>query len=260
MAAKATPDPTGKEFYELCVQQANQLAKCIDQGSRTYPTSTVIERLLRRMMDSANAIAHLHLNATQDFGFDIAMILRGMYDVMLQGLYIIEDPAKSSERAQLFLDYASVERYRKIQRIDKNQTGLAKKLANSTRRPEAMPRIEAEFQRVKPRYLTKKGDKLREHWFPGNLSVLAKATGWESEYELFQELLSSMVHSSPMAMEQESSINGGVLLTWSWYFALRLAFKYAKVCNAPLTEELRGASANWFVNLLDAPEESIGQQ
>jgi hypothetical protein len=174
-----------------------------------------------------------------------------MYDAMLQGLYILGNSAQREARAKLFLDYARIEQYQGIRRFDKNGTWMARKVSASTLRPQREPLIVAAFEAVKRNYLNAKG-RVRDTWYKCSLRDIARDVGLESEYELLQRHLSSLVHSTPWAMGCPSAVDAQAG-TWSWIFALRLAFRYAEFCQVPLRDEDRDLMRNNFENVFDMP-------
>lgn len=205
---------------------AKRIADKLNTVKLPCSVATAMDMLARRIVASGDSLNVLRNNAVPGYVFDAASILRSVYDAMLQGLYIMADPNKRDERAQLFLDFRDIERKRRIGLMDANRTALAKRVSNSPKRPNAEPEIEKRFMAVKPRYLSKKG-KVRDTWYSGSLRGLAKAAGLESEYELIQRFLSGVVHSSPLTI-QEGPFVSDYLLDWYWQFTFRMLGAYAE--------------------------------
>ena len=157
---------------------ANQIFTKLNAVLKPGCIAMSIEMISGRIVGSGNSLAILHRDSPHDWTFDGASILRNIYDVMLQGLYIMADPAKQDERAQLYLDFMDVERKRRIDLMDASGTNIAKYISGSPKRAEAEPAIEERFDDVKVKFTTKKG-KPRDTWYPGSLRDLAKASGLE---------------------------------------------------------------------------------
>ena len=111
-------------------------------------------------------------------------LLRAMYDAHLQALYILANDHQANARAQLFLDYRWIEQRRMQNLIERNETDMARALLRSPKRAEGEAEREENFQRLKPKYLTKDGKRLRRDWYEGNLFDLAKGVGLGPECEL----------------------------------------------------------------------------
>jgi len=141
---------------------ANGINQKLNAIQRPGTVSRATELLLTRIFHSVDSLTVLCNNSPHMYLHDAAMILRGVYDAMLQTLYILWKPEERENRAELYLDYYWVERYKFIQIIDRNQTPLAKILSSSPKRAESEPEIMEYFEKVKNKYLTKT-DKLQAH-------------------------------------------------------------------------------------------------
>jgi uncharacterized protein DUF5677 len=84
--------------------------------------------------------------------------------------------------------------------IERNDTDMARALLKSQKRVAGEAEREENFQRLKPKYLTKDGKRLRRDWYEGNLFDLAKVVGLGPEGELLQRQLSGAVHSTPTTL------------------------------------------------------------
>ena len=232
------PDISDDQLLERQREFANQIVTKLNDVLKPGPIAKAVEMILRRLVASGNTLMVLRSASPHDYAFDAASILRTNYDVMLQGLYIMEDSAKQEERANLYLDFMCVERVQRIKLMDSSETDLAKYLSGSPRRPCAEPEIEKQFEDVRAKYTNKKG-KPRRDWYPGNLRKLARDTGLEAEYELMQKLLSGVVHSSPLTLKEGPLVRGFNLMDWHWRFAFRILGAYAEYKGCVLDEEER---------------------
>ena len=116
----------------------------------------------------------LSRESPHNWAVDGASILRTIYDVMLQGLYIMTNATKRDERAQLFFDYMDIERKRRIDDLDASRTDMARHVSGSAKRPGAEPGLIQRFNAVLPKFVKTNGEP-RQYWYPGNLKKLAKA-------------------------------------------------------------------------------------
>jgi len=214
---------------------ANGLVTKLKTVHKLGHVAVAIEMILGRIVGSGNSLTILHHKSPPDWTFDGASILRNIYDVMLQGLYIMADPAKQDERAKLYLDFMDVERMRRIDLMDDSGTDVAKHFSGSPKRPKAEPEIKKRFDAVKAPFMTKK-NKPRNTWYPGSLRDLAKASNLESEYDLVQRFLSGVVHSSPLTIKEGPIVRGFLLMDWSWRFAFRILGAYAEYKKVTLEE------------------------
>jgi hypothetical protein len=230
---------TDDEILENEKTIANGIVTKLNSVSKPGTVTKAAELLLRSIVSSGNALYFLRqasLSCPQyDFALDGAAILRRIYDAMLQALFILSDPTECEGRAQLYLDYYWVERYVAISLFDKNPTAIANVVKTSPKRKVAEPAIECEFQRVKSKFLTKKGEP-RRCWYQGNLRDIAKQVGLESEYELLQKQLSGAVHSSPLFLKDGSIYTGFLLADLSWRFSFRVLGRFAEYKGVALDE------------------------
>ena len=238
------------QFLESQREIANQFLSKLNNVPKPGPVAIAIEMISRRLVESGNSLDILYRNSPHDWAFDGGSILRTNYDLMLQGLYIMADPAKWDERAQLYLDFMKVERKNRIDLMDSSVTDIAKHFSNSPKRTEVEPEILKQFDAVKAKFMTKKG-KLRKNWYPGSLRELAKASGLEPEYELMQRFLSGVVHSSPLTLEEGPLVRDVFLMNWYWRFAFRILGKYAEYKGVALDEMEKALIDNARKNVFD---------
>ena len=247
----------GSEGYDdqfLAVQWAvaNKIVTKLNAVRKVGCVAVAIEMISRRIIGSGDSLAILHKHSPHDWMFDGISILRNIYDVTLQGLYIMSEPAKRDERAQLYLDFMDVERMKRIGLFDASDTDIAKHFSSSPKRPEAEPAIKQRFDAVKDRFMTKKGE-LRDYWYRGSLRDLAKASGLEGEYELIQRLLSGVVHSSPLTLRDGPFLTRFFLLDCQWRFAFRILGVYAEYKGIELDETETALIGDARANVFNLP-------
>ncbi|MEI7836429.1 MAG: DUF5677 domain-containing protein [Planctomycetota bacterium] len=205
---------------------ANGILAKLNAIEKPGPVTVAIELIVGRLVESGNSLGVLRRNSPHNYRFDALSILRTMYDVTLQGLFIMADCAEREARAQLYLDFMCVERKQRVDRMDSSGTGLAKHVSGSPMRAMGEPAIKEQFKAVQAKYTNKKG-KIRTNWYPGNLLDLATATGLEAEYHLMQKLLSGVVHSTPLTLMEGPCVPDFLLIDWHWLFAFRILGAYA---------------------------------
>jgi hypothetical protein len=240
----------------LAIQQdmANGIVAKLNAAHHPGPVTRAVELLLTRIVAGGNSLGVLRRSNVHPYTFDEAMIVRGIYDAMLQALSIlVEDDATREERARLYLDWYWIEKKDEIERYDKNSTFLAQRMSKSPRRPGAEPFFEQEYQRAFRKYVTKKGDKTRQHWYCGTLRELAKAItpSLESEYDLLQAYLSGPTHSSVYALSEPPVFDKELLADFAWRFSYRVLGRFARYKGITLTEEEQAMIALANENIFD---------
>src|SRR5262245_57635459 len=104
-------------FWQQNVAYATEIGRAIHEHVRTpTPTTRALEPFKNRLTCAVESLTALDRFAKHDSRPDGMTLLRAMYDAQLQALYILEDPAKADERAQLFLDFRWIEQ-RQMQRV-----------------------------------------------------------------------------------------------------------------------------------------------
>jgi len=222
---------TDDEILERQKNIANDIVTKLNSVRKDTVVTRAVELLMKRIVSGGNTLFILGQLSSpcseHDFALDGASILRGIYDAMLQALYILCDPPECEERARLYLDFYWVEWHEAVRLFDKSPTVLAAKVKNSPKRPQGEPAIQKEFEQVESKFLTKKGG-LRQAWYPGTLRNLAKHVGLDTEYELFQRQLSGAVHSSPLSLKDGPIYTGFLLVDLSFRFSFRVLGRFAE--------------------------------
>jgi hypothetical protein len=211
--------------------------------------------LYKRIIDALSSICVLRTAATHSWEHDGVTILRSMYDALLQLLYLLFDAASRRELAELYLDYAFVERHRGIVLVDKNDSDFAKSLSRSAKRATGEPELHAELRLRGQRFLTADGNrelskrgnsyltdrdaKYRRTWYAGTLETVAEQIGYLSEYKLIQHIGSSCVHVSSLPIQRGTLIRPEKAPFWGMFFALRATGAIANAFNIELSQEDR---------------------
>ena len=176
-------------------------------------------------------------------------------DAMLQGLYILQNPANRQERAELFLNFSVVEQVESIRRMDANPSKMAIWLRNSPNRASVEPMLMANFKKVEGNYKTKK-DGIRKNWYPRTLKEIAVEVGLNEEYDVFQSWLSGAVHSSPLTLRNGFQWSGESMITTAILFSFRILGEMANAAGIQLTgteRDMMGLAHKSFVDFETPP-------
>lgn len=244
-------------FWRQNVAIATEIGRAIHEHVKTFtPTTRALEPFQKRISGAVDTLTALHRFAKNDWRADGLTLLRAMYDAHLQVLYILQDSAQADERAQLFLDFRWIEQRAMQKIIAGNSTRLAKKLMQSPKRLEGEAEREANYQKLRPKFLTRDGKKDRGDWYPGTLRDLARAVGLESEYEILQKDLSGSVHSTPTALLAGPSFSESEhLLLLGWKLMFRVLGRIAAHHGVPLAKEHEEIVRDAMSNIYDFPAE-----
>jgi hypothetical protein len=247
---------TDDELLESYRTAGNAIVKKLNDARRDSAVTNAIETLLRRIVAGGDSLGVLREHSRHDFAPDGAVILRAIYDAMLQALYILADPAHCETRAARYLDFRWVEHHNFIDRFDKSPTYLGRRISQSPLRAGAQPGIEQEFQRVRGAFENAKGG-LRGSWYEGTLRDLARAVARESEYDILQKHLSGAVHSSAFGLQGASLYQGALLMVIAWRFSFRVLGKLADYAQIELDEHERELIRRSESNVFGDPNNGV---
>lgn len=225
---------TDSQIADFLAEKGNGILKRVNESKGTGVVVKAANLLMGRLVQSGNTLRELNDHATNhDWTWDGASIVRTSYDAMLQALYIFHDKSKCEELATRFLDFSIIERVKLPQLFDKDLTALSRHMSASPRRATYEPEIQAELDRVCKKYGIDPSKRLPNDWHGLDLRQLAKATGYESEYEILQKQLSGIVHSSVFGLDL-ACLKPTHLIQWQWDFACRLLDKVAEYAGVSL--------------------------
>jgi hypothetical protein len=168
-------------------------------------------------------LKHVPLQFHGAFMVDIGTLLRAMFDAYLQADYIFRDPAKRSQLAAQYLDFAHIEQYQMPRKVLRHDNSIANALKESPMKSDGEKRLQAEYDRVKDQFLIDEKKGPRDKWYKGNLRQLAEAAGKVAEYDTFMASFSGCVHSSAFAVGRGPMIPQEYVLSLASAFAARVA-------------------------------------
>ena len=171
-----------------------------------------------------------------------AVFIRALFEIALQLDYMMEDPGP---RAEQYLDFTHMTRYRHVKAVTDNPSGpLARKIAQSPLRAQGERRNQAEYDRVRPRFVrTGKSGRQTEwtNWYGMTIRQLAEEMGRLGEYKLLYAKCCAWAHGDPFSTEwapsqQATSDRQFVFIVCLGYYA-RMLLKIADVRQVLLTAE-----------------------
>lgn len=224
-----------EQILEFYANTANEIVSKLNASRRQGTVTKAVELLIGRIVGAGNSLRVLYHHAPQQSAFDGLMVLRGIYDAMVQTLFILNDPAQRDERSKLYLDFYWMEKQQYILLFDKNPTYLSGRVSNSRKRSSVEAAIKKRIREIEPKFKTTKG-KPQRHWYRGDLRDLAREVHLEAEYEIIQKQLSGVVHASAYALQEEPLYSGFLLADFAWRFSFRVLGKFSEYAEIELTE------------------------
>lgn len=135
------------------------------------------------------------------------MVIRAMFELALQFEYLMRDP---QSRAQQYLDYAHITKYRYFRAVASHPTGpISQAIASSPMRAAGEIRNEEEYRRVLERFLRPKGKQPWSNWYCKSIRDLADELGWAGEYRVLYAIGSSWAHADPVHTDAHSPFGQG---------------------------------------------------
>lgn len=173
----------------------------------------------------------------ETFMVDVGTLVRAVYEAYLQSAYILHEQSRQHERARLYLEYEHVEKRVVLDKLFRHGTVISEALRGSPLRPDGEARMEAEYNRVKDRYLNQRRRGVRDKWYEGTLRNLAEAVGEEAEYDFFVSAFHGYVHSSAFAIRTGPPLQPRDVMTLMSILACKVANLAVKHLALPLQSE-----------------------
>ncbi len=129
----------------------------------------------------------------------MAILTRSMFDAYIQLAFIAQEDTE--ERAKLYLKYEAIERYQNVAKTVKRDDDISRYVAKSPLRAEGEKKLKASYDEVVGYYTNGKG-RVRDHWYPKNLSQIAEDVGKSDEYFWYTQRFNSSVHAGPLAVRE----------------------------------------------------------
>jgi hypothetical protein len=223
--------------------------------------NVALARLLRRMMQSVDSLVTL-VTIQPNNGADGATILRTIYDAHLQLLYILKSPRA---RAELYVDFYWVEFAKQNALINCVNHEAFKAMRVNTNIAKMRREAERELAAVRANYPDNSNHRFRgrekatrQTWYEGSLRTLAKAVGYESEYQIVMASLHPIVHSSSFGVKGPHTIGPNVLCHTAWCLLFRCLGKTAEHLAVEIPERVRrDILGTAYGHLFDADEETL---
>lgn len=133
------------------------------------PVVRCLSAMQQRAMSALNSLTVLHETAPHGHHHDGAVILRALYDVHLQALYLLQDP---EARSRMYTDFLAVQVYDLLRLADRNLTDIGEAIRSSLLRPYFVQNVMANYAAVRSQFLTRRGNACRANWYPGTLADL----------------------------------------------------------------------------------------
>ena len=227
--------PSKDDFDKICAgyhKACDAICATLSSTSTNGPLQQTLIAFQQRMLHGITTLRYL--DRVPDSRRDSAVVLRALYDLHLQILYILCDAVK---RVDDYRAYMAVEQFEWVQLIKTSNAALAQRIrARADFAPAAAER-EADYNKIKHRFLAKSGEKCWPHWYKGKLDDLAKEVGRLDEYKLVQKILSQIVHGSAIAIARPLMIPDPAFVHDGWIITTRVLDAIAKYLNVTVEDE-----------------------
>jgi hypothetical protein len=188
------PSESEQKLYQFFMAMMDKIAKAVvsnDLHSSSVTSKTSIS-FTNRICSCVTSLWILRNNHHLHPGWDMAVLLRSLFDACVQCLYFLQDPAI---RGQDYLDFRHIERKRAYDDISKIDGPIVRMLLASPHRSQGETELKDNYNRVAHRFMGKKGHP-SDNWYRKTLADISKQVGVENDYKLFVRYLSSVVHAS----------------------------------------------------------------
>lgn len=223
------------EAIEFWHEAGNEILRRINESGQTGDVVQATNALMGRIVHSGNTLASLYYHAQHDWSWDGAALVRIIYDTMIQALYIMHDAGECEVLAQRFLDYAAVEHQKGVRIVDRRETDMSKRLADSSKRAAVENLWSKEYSRVCSKYGYNPA-KPPQHWYSGALKELAETAGYKTEFEFLHPQLSGAVHSSYFAIRNNMPYSRYHFVHIGQLMAFRVVAKLAEYAGVAFDE------------------------
>jgi Family of unknown function (DUF5677) len=222
-----------EEIDEAFLGILSKVIREVHGNTKRDRASQALLCLLVRTANTWRSILTLKRHSCDDqtYTIDAAVLLRCIFDAYLQAHLIYRDANKREEVAELYLDFAHVDRFKAQERVLRHNTSLSQGLKESLLRQAGVERLQKEYDGVKAKYYRKErlkdgtlkiGPDVRDKWYEGNLSQLANQACKQAEYDTFIVQYNGCVHSSAFSVKEGPAINGNQIAHLASGFTARV--------------------------------------
>ncbi|MBL8880548.1 MAG: hypothetical protein JNG88_15655 [Phycisphaerales bacterium] len=183
-----------------------------------HPLPEPVDEAARRFLNRADQLVaagaglmKLHLD------FELPLVIRSLFELSVQFEYLMKDPVL---RATLYLEYKHVTKFRMMQAWTNLPGEFGNRVRNSSFRKNGEQRNRLEYERVKQTYMMRNdANRVRSHWYAGNLKQLAAKVDRGAEYDAIYGLYSAWAHGDSWTSEMLHAPHGklwaGVFPYWA---------------------------------------------
>lgn len=166
--------------------------------------------------------------------FGCPPLIRSLLELSMQLEFLLENPA---ERAQQYLDYEHVSKYRLEQAIVNASEGeIAKSIASSPDRPGGEAQLRVNYELVRDQF-RKPNSKIWNNWYCKTVEDLAREVGRLADYQLWYRLCSRWSHGDPFQSDRVQMIDARQAYIASACFYGRTLLRTAEAKRIVLTSE-----------------------
>lgn len=207
------------------------------------PKIDAASRVLRYFLDRATETGKIFLTLAAHHGGhaytnDALTLLRTMYDVSLQAMWLTNDLSNTATLAEDYLAFAEIERHTLLEKLASSETEFAKQIMKSPRRSAAEADIENAFRKAAARFQGKKAG-FPANWYRCNLRQIAQNLNLVEEYDFMVAQFSKAVHATPSNMRDGPGMPQKDVISRAWEFLLRVMDANARHHRLELSPELK---------------------
>ncbi len=167
-------------------------------------------------------------------GFECPPLIRSLLELSMQLEFLLKDP---EERAQDYLDFEHVTRYKQVQALVKAPVGtIARTIAYSPDRLSGEPRLKRNYDRVRARFARGKSQTWPS-WYCMTVRDLDKTVGRLPEYNFWYKLCSGWAHGDPFQSREQQLVKPPAVLIASICYYARMLLQIAEAKQILLTNE-----------------------
>lgn len=212
--------PRQVEFYRHLIRVDGYISARWQTHPLPQPVDRALGALTRRGQQVLAAVCGLlrvHL------GFEMLSLMRGLFEISLQVEYLLCDEQERVPRAQAYVDFEHVTRWKDVYAILQHPEGaIATNIANDPGRSAGEAKAKREYERVKPAFLrdNKKGNGSRvwDKWYKMSVSDLAEKVDRSAEYRVWYRWGSGWLHGDPFASQNNPAPPDGAAITaMAWH-------------------------------------------